>query len=526
MKEVLRKKEKEIIKERRIEMEKKTIDGLSANLMHTFEYQFCIIAKATHIKPQQNIVYNQLLNLKRMLVNLGKMDIKCYYEIFNSRSELIFVIRVDDNIINHYVDRMDYTIFNLSRKYHSTFLETRSREFEPIKDYYSRNIILMIIMSEFNLYEYKKEGLVTNFFNLHEFSQLRMIMQSWKFGWKKCFTSPFSLKPSLEIMRFDSSMAMYYGCSIGLYFGFFTHYLSWLVFPALFGLAIYIATLFFDSNIFLMLILGNSIVTSMWVPFFISRWEQKEARLSYMWTTHFFDKEEPTRMEYNGYFVIDPLSKEVVQEAKVSAFKKRVSIEWFLFLLALVMIIGWFNIVTYLNIEVENLATKQKISPNLKIIANAGVTLLNVIVVKILNLVYLFTTRKIVGWENHMHQSAADNSLILKNFFFQFFNAYIYIVYYILVDQKEMTELRVTFMTTMVAYLFSQLVLVGIYDQKFLLPYATFMFCVRRFKKKWEKFEKGYYKPYFSARAIKEELEGRRCSYFSTGVGSSEKTKD
>ena len=478
--------------------------------LYSFDYQFCIISKATDIDPINNIVFRQLINLKKTLTKVGKMDVKCFYEIFNSRSEFIFVVRLDRAIINHYVDNLDYTIFNIARKYHATFLEAKFVEFEPIKDYYSRNIILMILLSEFNIYHFKEEGLVTDFFNLHEFHQLRNVTQFWRSAWLKTFANPFSLEPSIHTLRFDTSTALYYGCSIGLFFAFVTHYLDWLLVPGAVGLVVSVVTNFTDVNLFILLILLNSILLSLWIPFLMTRWEQKESRLSYMWTTHLFEKEEQPRREYTGIFKIDHDSKEVTQEARVSSFQKRASTEWLLFLLAMAMIVAWFNAVTYLNQQALQLQKKKLISDNVYLVAGIAVTLLNVIVVKILNLAYLFLTRKIVEWENHKYQSAADNSLILKNFFFQFFNAYIYLVYYIIVDQKQIAELRLTFITTMVASLLSQVALVGRPHQKFLLPYGKFLLCVRKFRKKWRKFHSQFYVIYYKQRREKLEKEAQR----------------
>ena len=205
--------------------------------LHNFKYQFCIISKATDIDPANNIVFKELSNIRENNKLIGDIDIKCFYEVFNSRSQFIFAVRFDQKVIDYYVDNLDFTIYNILRKYHCTFIASKSEDYEPIKDYYARNIILMVITMEFNLSNFMAEGLIVDYFNLHEFMELDNIRRNWKTKWYKILSNPITLHPSTEAVIFLSGVAHYYGCHIGLLFGFLCHLINSLMLPSMFSIA-------------------------------------------------------------------------------------------------------------------------------------------------------------------------------------------------------------------------------------------------------------------------------------------------
>lgn len=196
-----------------------------------FDYQFCIISKATDVDPSNNIVFRELLNVRENNKLNGAIDIKCFYEIFNSRSMFIFAVRFSQEVINYYVDHLDFTIYNIQRKYHCPFIAARYSEYEPIKDYYARNIIMLAITQEFNLSNFQAEGLIADAFNLHEFKELENIRLNWKEDWRKFLSNPITLEPSTRGVTFLSGIAHYNGCQVGLLLAFMTHVISSLLVP-------------------------------------------------------------------------------------------------------------------------------------------------------------------------------------------------------------------------------------------------------------------------------------------------------
>lgn len=111
--------------------------------------------------------------------------------------------------------------------------------------------------------------------------------------------------------------------------------------------------------------------------------------------------------------------------------------------------------------------------------------------ITIMNMVYLRITKAVVDWENHKFQSSADNSLILKNFFFQFFNSYIYLGYLVVIQKQTIDQLEVTIIVHIATSMGSFL---GI---NFAMPYALFLWKRGRIRKKWAEFQANFYLPYF-----------------------------
>lgn len=121
--------------------------------------------------------------------------------------------------------------------------------------------------------------------------------------------------------------------------------------------------------------------------------------------------------------------------------------------------------------------------------------------ITIMNMTYLSVTKAVVQWENHKYQSSQDNSLILKNFFFQFLNMYIYLGYLVLFKVQTIAELETTFAVLLASSFGSQVGVNGV------LPYLMFIWQSRRISKKWAQFYENFYKPYYANKQEKEELE-------------------
>lgn len=119
-----------------------------------------------------------------------------------------------------------------------------------------------------------------------------------------------------------------------------------------------------------------------------------------------------------------------------------------------------------------------------------------------MNMTYLAVTKAVVQWENHKYQSSQDNSLILKNFFFQFLNMYVYLGYLVLFKVQTISELETTFAVLLATSFGSQIGVNGA------LPYALYIWQTRRISKKWSSFYDNFYKPYFSSKTEKEPTTG------------------
>lgn len=126
--------------------------------------------------------------------------------------------------------------------------------------------------------------------------------------------------------------------------------------------------------------------------------------------------------------------------------------------------------------------------------------------ITVMNLVYLMMTNSLVEWENHKFQSQADNSLILKNFFFQFFNSYIYLGYLVVFQQQTIDQLELTIIVHIATSMGSFL---GI---NFIVPYVLFQWNLSQISNKWAQFYSKFYEPYFRQKADMDKVKTQKVA--------------
>jgi hypothetical protein len=211
-------------------------DIFSKLSLYDYPHQFCIISKATNLDPTNNIVYKQLHRIKEEHKKIGSIGIKCFNTVNMKEKALIYVIHFSKEILNHYLDELEFSIFNMKHQFHISFQKEFYKEFEPGKDYYAHEIYRYILMKEFDINLYKTEGMIVDYFSLHQFRQKKQIMRFWKTERNLIFNNSFSLDPALSNIRSFTSIAIYYGVKVGLFFGFYGHYNSWLLLPSITGL--------------------------------------------------------------------------------------------------------------------------------------------------------------------------------------------------------------------------------------------------------------------------------------------------
>lgn len=73
----------------------------------------------------------------------------------------------------------------------------------------------------------------------------------------------------------------------------------------------------------------------------------------------------------------------------------------------------------------------------------------NGMVLVVMDEIYKFLSTIIVNWENHKHETDRENSLILKNYMFQFMNSYITLFYYSFI-QRDFDVVASSMATTMI----------------------------------------------------------------------------
>ncbi|XP_043917931.1 anoctamin-6 [Protopterus annectens] len=182
-----------------------------------------------------------------------------------------------------------------------------------------------------------------------------------------------------------------------------------------------------------------AVFMAIWVTLFLEFWKRRQAELEYEWdTTEFLDHEEPVRPEYEARCirsVKNPITQEVEHVPYTACGKcLRMSLCSTAVLFAICLIIvSVVGIIVYrLSVFVafsSTLPTVKNIKPlenylTPQMATTITASLINFIIIMILNMLYERLAIKITDFELPRTQSDYENSLTLKMFLFQFVNFY------------------------------------------------------------------------------------------------------
>lgn len=403
-----------------------------------FKYQYCIITKANDSDPRSSIIYKQLKNI--MTKHNKEYDFEIKVAAFkgldkSSGKQFIYLIYVPEIILLDYSSLLNFNIYNQIGGFHDRFRKEFQYEYEPLRDYYVHRIIYYMLNLEFDMQYYKDEEILIDHFPLHEFQKKKKIMDYCRNEVKCIFTNFLSLELSLSEMRPFNAIAMYHGVKIGLYFGFFVHYTSWLILPSILGTIVYLLQYILPSY-YGIAINFYSFFIGLWVLHLIRKWKQKESKLAYLWSMHEFEETEEVRKGYAGDYTIDPVSKEIIKSNSISTFSRRLIMEAPVLGLAVLMISFAFGLLLFANNQIKLLQLNGSYSWMALLVIAQLPGIVNTIVIKIFNWIYEKLTSFVVKVENHKHETTRESSLVLKNFIFQFVNTYIFLFYFSVFDPQ------------------------------------------------------------------------------------------
>jgi len=310
-----------------------------------------------------------------------------------------------------------------------------------------------------------------------------------------------------SITRNDSVLKAirdYYGEEIAIYFGMLQFYMSALLFPGLSGLIIFILRKYYtgdtiDECIFTPF---HGLITFIWSAAFIKMWSRQECRLSYSWGTYFTESDGSThlqqRHQFKGELALNPVTGEMTKFYSPTKRRLKYLVSAFVtFLLlsgAFIVMIMSLNLQGYIKDKHEERWGDDLVHPfhfpSLAIYAIKGQifdsssswkcyipVILHVTVVLIMNAGFKNVATKLTKWENHETTVSYQNSLILKRFFFEAFDAYL-ILFFLAFYEQDMMKLRMELVSLFHVDTFRRVFMEGV------IPYVTQQFFAQNSKQK------------------------------------------
>lgn len=264
-----------------------------------------------------------------------------------------------------------------------------------------------------------------------------------------------------------TAMRDYYGEEITFYFAWMMHFSTWLIFPGLLGLTIFTMRLYRGDTVDTCdLTPFHGLGTFLWGVLFLRYWEREEARLSYAWGTYgdsLAKKKYGARPEFEGELKPSPVTGAL--EKYYSPTKRRLKYVVSALLSSILLAGAGFVMILSLNLQGYVRPRDDRgrwgqdhdhpfYYPMLATFADEGnifdaashwkwflPVVIHVLVVMAMNELYRRVAEKLTDWENHESKIGHENSLIIKRFLFEAFDAYV-ILLYLAFFEKDITKLR------------------------------------------------------------------------------------
>lgn len=155
------------------------------------------------------------------------------------------------------------------------------------------------------------------------------------------------------------------------------------------------------------------VVLAIWSTIMIEMWKRKENEIAHIWHMKDYKGNDAERPDFKADYVIDPQTKMVKKRSYTNSYIRRIFIEFPTILISIACVVGCF--VGFRYFEEKHADSR----------SSMGASLINATIIIVLGVIYRMIVVKLADWENHRYQEEWENSLITKNYAFQFVNCYI-----------------------------------------------------------------------------------------------------
>jgi hypothetical protein len=244
----------------------------------------------------------------------------------------------------------------------------------------------------------------------------------------------------------------YFGDHVALYFAWLGLYTRWLQWPAILGLMTFLYGRFGqvtsepEAN---WLAVAYSFFLALWSSLFLDAWNRLETVLRFQWGSEGFESIEQPRARFKGKIeVVDLTGQEKLVHASEAKRICKLTMSWLVGTLMICIVVSgayWAYKVRDIGptmwgpkaedytddfsggsgsasseFEEDYIASKKQ----WKIVSS----LCSLVNIQFWSQVYKRSSRSLTAWENHRTATQADDSLIVKNFMFEFINNYFTLV--------------------------------------------------------------------------------------------------
>jgi anoctamin-8 len=249
------------------------------------------------------------------------------------------------------------------------------------------------------------------------------------------------------------SVCNYFGTEIGIYFAWISHYTTWLLFPALAGIFVWLHS-DNSSNRMNSSMISYSILIAVWSTLYLEFWKRRNSTVSYALDVDDLSIKQQwlePRPQFQGKFVISTITNKPILHSDDSIRYMKYCVTFPITIIAIILS-GIFMLFClwcsdllqqrHQEGDFDHFGTLKDFIPTIPKIVYS-------IAVPILNHVYTHISTRLTNWENHRFDSSYEHARIIKLFMFQFANSYLSL-FYIAFYHVDIIKLRESLFNLMI----------------------------------------------------------------------------
>lgn len=246
-------------------------------------------------------------------------------------------------------------------------------------------------------------------FPLHDYTVLKDIQKRWL-----VLLARPSSQPILDIKN-------YFGERVGIYFAYLQHYVTWLLWPSIFGTGVYIYGNFSLSSKGNELLPVYTTYMVLWSTLYIEAWKNRQATIAMMWGMHGLEDSEADRPQFSGDTITDIVTGEEMtyfpDERRRSRDILATFVQFLFVLLVFSIVFGIYG----LQWEILQMQNANTILTSLSL-SSSAFALLNSIFIKIISKLWRKVAPTLNDYQNHRTDTDYEDALVGKIFFVEIFN--------------------------------------------------------------------------------------------------------
>jgi anoctamin-10/anoctamin-7 len=207
---------------------------------------------------------------------------------------------------------------------------------------------------------------------------------------------------------------------VGVYFLWLGHYTTWLFPAAIVGILAWANVAANDNDPNAVVIPYYSGFMALWATCFLEFWKRKENWYAMRWGTEGFEEEEQARPQFKGDLMPSAITGEMELYFSESEFARRSMISVSVISVLILIVLGVVASLFMLRL----IMMKQNIEANGTPVGPILTSVIQAVVIGILNYVYQMIAEALNDNENHRTDTEYEDNLIAKVFIFQYVNSY------------------------------------------------------------------------------------------------------